>query len=1056
MIPSNINKEHLKKAIQEIDEQGVRKGRHSSTYDLVYQGKYYPPKLVISIANRFANGNELDPNDFEGGKGTAAFDLLKKEGFEISQKNDPIKSLIDNYKKHISITHLQDERYKWELINEFNGHPDINAPDFYQEIKKINFENLMYSMGKAVINHLAKEKPEELRLLFEYLFDDSIELNERVKFFNKETKQIYQEIEGEHGHHQDERSIATYLTYHNSQKYTFYKKTYYSAYCKMLGIKEAKTYERYSHYLELINDLIENYIKPDKKLIEQVKSLIPKYYDGKNHNLLAQDMLYAELELKNKTEQMKQNIWIEKAKIKNRPHRESGKLALGNALLSPVRAKSPVKTKQGADIYKNMRNANKGDIVLHLIDNQAIVGVSIISNDKVIIGPGLTGSGGHDDETYRHILKKYRELDAPIDRTDIFTESNKNKLLAIKKQTEVFYTIKMNLREGAYLTPCNEELGQFLNSIYKNNTGKNIPYLSDVLELKDQTLEKDKEMIKELNTIYYGPPGTGKTFKYKTDIEPQFPGRIEFVTFHQSFSYEDFIEGIKPVLGDENPTIDSDIDVNSENELYDVIKQDFQSGNFALDDLDINSCKIIQKALQGLNHSKNLTHNDLLMLFKMTIGTWRLSIEGKIKSINQSSLPNKYRDILLKELKNESGMFGTGTYTINIKNSVAKQILNVLIRVNNSNNREKIFTELEALLAKNWEKMSGFGPGMLSQILYCLKPQWFPIFNTWGRDVYKKYLKVKLTTDQHHISHYMKNVGIITEFRETFFPEFDDFRYFDKIGFKDEKYKNIIKEKTKQESGEKVDDPLKPDNQNNGIQYHIVPGVFKRICKRAELDSKNDYAIFIDEINRGNIANIFGELITLIEPDKRQGQDRANTIEVTLPYSKEPFSVPDNLYIIGTMNTADRSIEALDTALRRRFSFIEMPPEITLLEGKNIDGIKLDLLLETINLRIEKLIDKDHQIGHSYFLDINSLKELKGVFRYKIMPLLQEYFYGNYNRIGLVLGKAFVKKNPPVQFADFFSDEDNLDSERNIYKIQSPKDLKTQDFINIYLDINAN
>jgi len=351
--------------------------------------------------------------------------------------------------------------------------------------------------------------------------------------------------------------------------------------------------------------------------------------------------------------------------------------------------------------------------------------------------------------------------------------------------------------------------------------------------------------------------------------------------------------------------------------------------------------------------------------------------------------------------------------------------------------------------------MKGFGIGMLSQILYCAKPQWFPILNTWGRDVYKKYLKVKLTSHAHHIGHYIENVRIITEYRDTHFPEFDNFRYFDKIGFNDKKYQDIIEKKIKPESVEKVDDSLESDNQQNGIQYQIVPGVFKRICDRAKQDSnKNDYAIFIDEINRGNIANIFGELITLIEPDKRK--DRENTIEVTLPYSKELFSVPDNLYIIGTMNTADRSIEALDTALRRRFSFIEMSPDITLLKGKNIDGVKLDLLLETINLRIEKLIDKDHQIGHSYFLDINSINELKGVFRNKIMPLLQEYFFGNYNRIGLVLGKAFVKENPPVQFADGFSDEDDLYEERRIFKIQSPEDLTAADFINIYSDNNAN
>ncbi len=171
------------------------------------------------------------------------------------------------------------------------------------------------------------------------------------------------------------------------------------------------------------------------------------------------------------------------------------------------------------------------------------------------------------------------------------------------------------------------------------------------------------------------------------------------------------------------------------------------------------------------------------------------------------------------------------------------------------------------------------------------------------------------------------------------------------------------------------------------------------------------YVLIIDEINRGNVSQIFGELITLIEPDKRARMKEA--LEVTLPYSKEKFSVPPNLYIIGTMNTADRSVEALDTALRRRFSFCEMTPEYELLKDAEFKGISLKVLLETINLRIEGLLDKDHAIGHSYFLKVSKGEcTLKHVFFNEIIPLLQEYFYGNYGRIELVLGRAFVKTTP--------------------------------------------
>ena len=175
------------------------------------------------------------------------------------------------------------------------------------------------------------------------------------------------------------------------------------------------------------------------------------------------------------------------------------------------------------------------------------------------------------------------------------------------------------------------------------------------------------------------------------------------------------------------------------------------------------------------------------------------------------------------------------------------------------------------------------------------------------------------------------------------------------------------------------------------------------------LDSNEDkkFVLIIDEINRGNISSIFGELITLIEDDKRKGNKEE--IEVILPYSNEKFSVPNNLYIVGTMNTADRSVEALDTALRRRFSFKEVAPDPRLLNELEYQDVNLFKLLTKINQRIEVLIDRDHKIGHSYFFDIRNLADLKIVFKDKIIPLLEEYFYGDFGKIGLVLGENFIK-----------------------------------------------
>lgn len=193
-----------------------------------------------------------------------------------------------------------------------------------------------------------------------------------------------------------------------------------------------------------------------------------------------------------------------------------------------------------------------------------------------------------------------------------------------------------------------------------------------------------------------------------------------------------------------------------------------------------------------------------------------------------------------------------------------------------------------------------------------------------------------------------------------------------------------------------------------------------------------NYVIIIDEINRGNVSQIFGELITLIEEDKRLGKDEA--LEVMLPYSKEKFGVPPNLYIVGTMNTADRSVEALDTALRRRFSFEEIQPNSRLIatEGKLkesqgiVDDINLPRVLETINNRIEILSNRDHKIGHSYFMKVTSLADLKATFKKNIIPLLQEYFYNDHEKIGWVLGEGFFvpqKADKKTIFTDFFKQQ---------------------------------
>lgn len=329
---------------------------------------------------------------------------------------------------------------------------------------------------------------------------------------------------------------------------------------------------------------------------------------------------------------------------------------------------------------------------------------------------------------------------------------------------------------------------------------------------------------------------------------------------------------------------------------------------------------------------------------------------------------------------------------------------------------------------------------------------------------------------------------------------------------------------------------IKPEFQEDDdkkLRYTIEKGIFYRCCDRAAklagfinlkdaLDnySKEDrkrkfhqappYALFIDEINRGNVAAIFGELITLVEEDKRLGE---REIIVELPYSKDKFGVPPNLHIIGTMNTADRSVEALDAALRRRFCFEELRPNPKLLSpgymfwkllwdykhvdwdkepyqskekelldflgasqtiwntrkalweefkkegkkeeqaakfpGSEFSAYNLEVLLSTINTRIEMLLDKDHQIGHSYFMSVNNMYDLQVAFQNKIIPLLQEYFFGDFGKIGLVLGTGFFEPHQKPRenvFASFYDYDGAEFSERDIYKLHDITQLSDLEF----------
>lgn len=453
-----------------------------------------------------------------------------------------------------------------------------------------------------------------------------------------------------------------------------------------------------------------------------------------------------------------------------------------------------------------------------------------------------------------------------------------------------------------------------------------------------------------LNQILYGPPGTGKTYTTKDRavkiitgrdlsndrhaLNKEYKelckeGRIEFVTFHQSYGYEEFVEGIKPKL--------------DKNDGRGDIRYEIKSGIFK---------KICERARNRCQIKDALyTDNDIE--------------DNQGKKVWWITLKNDF-DLIQDCLDNDSILFAA-------KRKPYKGIGNLedpleyqkMLEVQGQENRMKNFyhgmQEGDAFVISTKKGNKNIcAAGILGDYKY-----------DESQDVFKHTRQVK--------EWYLKDGDI----------DISDITSDAKLT------KDMIIIKTEIQYNDLLNKLSLIDSNRDGNEENY--------------NSYKNYVLIIDEINRGNISKILGELITLIEEDKRDGADEA--LEVTLPYSQDPFSVPKNLYIIGTMNTADRSIAFLDTALRRRFQFKEITPQPEIL-SPNVEGVNLQELLRSINNKICELLDRDHRIGHSYFMGdkVNGIDDLADVFKNSICPLLDEYFYDRRKIIDEVLNGSILIK----------------------------------------------
>lgn len=605
-----------------------------------------------------------------------------------------------------------------------------------------------------------------------------------------------------------------------------------------------------------------------------------------------------------------------------------------------------------------------------------------------------------------------RYADNPTQGNKLKIESTYNNVI---KQKGIQWNITMGLywiRPNTYinLDSKNREFiikqkilpEQFIKEV---NQFKNVPNGEQYIQLCDLLLEKIKDGqygyrdFKELsfiayernmsvdtvtqhntqntdiakNTILYGPPGTGKTYntvmyavaiienkkleeikkenytevidrynKYKED------GLIEFTTFHQSYGYEEFIEGIKPVIHSDE---EDETDIQ-----YEVVPGLFKKF------CDIAGKPILRKEKCdiGINESPTI---------------WKISLGGSGENSTRTEC-----------MKNEHIRIGYDEYGREITNlfkgAAGRHILNYFI------NDMSIGDIVMSCYDCNTVDAIGVVTG---------EYEW--------HDEYPEYKR-------------LRKVNWIVK------------------GIKE----NIIKIN----NGSRLSNPtvykLRMDLSD---VMEIIEKYSKNTIEVEE--KKKNHVFIIDEINRGNISKIFGELITLIEPTKRIGQTEGQ--KVRLPYSQKLFGVPNNVYLIGTMNTADRSIATIDTALRRRFNFKEMLPDEEVLDGIYVEDVSIKDIFIKMNKRITVLFDREHTLGHAYFLplkDAPTIETLANIFENSIIPLLQEYFYEDYEKIRMVLGDN-QKDSEDKQFItieendynDLFGDIDYDFDEMSTYKINS-------------------
>lgn len=624
----------------------------------------------------------------------------------------------------------------------------------------------------------------------------------------------------------------------------------------------------------------------------------------------------------------------------------------------------------------------------------------------------------------------------------------------------------------------------------------------------------DSTARQPLNQILYGPPGTGKTYATidatMAILDPEFLAanlsdrkalkarfdvfererRVRFVTFHQSFSYEDFVEGLRATTNEDTGQIRYEVVDGVFKSLCEAAAAKVtrpQEGKTSTTPFNIRGRRIWKMSLGNTLGIDAAIYDECIEK-----GYALLGYGGRVNFTGCTS-----RDEVFKRCV-ENGIEVANPLTDYTVTSVASFVTRMkpgdLLVISDGNLKFRAIGEVSGeyryqphgdypdgysqMRPVNWlriyEPSQPHGELMNSQFsqmtLYELRSPSIDL------DKLQVLLSLGPTKQQStgsfvpgpvqgstyeivranaEIVELKKPQGRTLPLAMSLIQELAQAVKTSQISVADIREKRVM---------EKLTDSSMDPYLVNGYNNVLAPLVAQFIGEKGSIDTvgtvpthRDARVLIIDEINRGNISRIFGELITLIEPSKRAGATEA--LEVLLPYSKKPFSVPTNVYLIGTMNTADRSLAAMDVALRRRFVFREMPPRPGLLQGLEVGAVKIDALLMVMNQRIEALLGRDHCLGHAYFLPLredDSLAKLAEIFRVQVLPLLQEYYFDDWQRIQWVLNdhrkgnKAYCfVTTSEVNTANLFGDAVNITRSPQLWRINEDAFLCEESYLGV-------